>query len=140
MFAKDSRILIADDMRTMRIIVKKTLVSLGFNDIVEAEDGQIAWARINESLKENKSFHLIISDWNMPNLSGVDLLKVVRKTPAIAKVPFLLLTAESDGAQVMEAAQSGVSAYIVKPFNQVQLQEKLVMAYKKHFGATKNAA
>ena len=140
MFPKNTRILIADDMRTMRAIVKKGLNMLGYEDITEAHDGKQAWDEIEKSLKENKPFKLIISDWNMPVMLGIDLLKRVRQTAQTKSTPFVLLTAESEKDQLIEAAKSGVSGYIIKPFTQEVLKEKLQSIYAKLNPTTKPAA
>ena len=132
MFAKDTKILIADDMKTMRIIVKKALLTIGFSDITEVEDGARGLEEFTKAAGSSKPFGLIVSDWNMPNMQGIDFLKQVRASKTKPKTPFVLLTAESDGAQVMEAVSAGVSSYILKPFTPDQLKEKLLIAYKKH--------
>lgn len=128
MFAKNTRILILDDMLTMRKIVKNTLKSLGYEDIQEAADGNQGWELLQAS---NPPVQLIVSDWNMPNCTGIDLLKKVRGDAKYAKTPFVLLTAEAEIHQVKDALASGVSAYIVKPFTPDSLKEKLEQAYKK---------
>ncbi len=135
MFAPETRILVVDDMLTMRKMVKKALTSIGFSNIVEAPDGEQAWKKVQDAAGLGAPFQLIISDWNMPNKKGIDLLKDVRGYEQTKNTPFLLLTAESEKAQVIEAVTAGVSEYIIKPFNKEGLEVKLQNAYKKHFGA-----
>jgi two-component system, chemotaxis family, chemotaxis protein CheY len=130
MFGKDTNILIIDDMVTMRKLVTKHLTQLGFTKITEASDGAVGWTEIEKAHKAGKPFDLIISDWNMPNVTGIDLLKKVRTTGPTRQVPFVLLTAESEKGQIEVAAKLNVSAYLVKPFRPEELAEKLKMAYE----------
>ena len=131
MFSTDLKVLIVDDMLTMRKIVTKSCRDLGFKNFVEAADGALAWKTLNE----NPDVGLIISDWNMPNMSGLDFLKRVRADSKFAPLPFVLLTAESELEQVKTAVAAGVDNYIVKPFTPSVLQQKLDHVYQK-----KNAA
>jgi two-component system chemotaxis response regulator CheY len=126
MFDLKTKVLVVDDMLTMRKIVTKILKELGFSDITEAADGQEAWTKT-----QTGGFGLIISDWNMPNCSGLEFLKRVRADQKLAKTPFLLVTAEAEQQQVVEAIKSGVDQYIVKPFTPDGLKSKLESAYKK---------
>ncbi|AZZ35594.1 hypothetical protein CIK05_01865 [Bdellovibrio sp. qaytius] len=128
MFSTSTKILIIDDMKTMRKIVAKALKDLGFENITESEDGLKGWEAISAP---NADYGLVISDWNMPNGSGIDLLKKVRTDSRFAKLPFMLVTAESEKAQVLEALTVGVSAYVIKPFSMQTLQIKMVEAFKK---------
>lgn len=125
MFPKDTKILVVDDMMTMRKLVRKTLQDLGFSNISEADDGERAWPEIEKALSIGAPFQLVISDWNMPKLSGIDLLKKIRGKDETKALPFILLTAEAEKAQVMTAIQAGVNAYITKPFAPATLSEKL---------------
>ncbi|MGE3610971.1 MAG: response regulator [Bacteriovoracaceae bacterium] len=127
MFKADIRILVVDDMLTMRKVVSKILRDLGYSDITQAVDGNDAWEKAKDG-----TFGLIISDWNMPNCTGVEFLKRVREDAKTAKTPFLLVTAEAEQHQIIEAIQSGVDQYVVKPFTTAGLQEKLAMVYKKY--------
>ena len=120
-------ILIVDDFPTMRKIVKSVLKQLGYQNIVEAEDGQIA---INV-LRSNPHIEFFVSDWNMPNMTGIELLKAVRADPKLKHLPFLMVTAEADKDNIVEAVKSGVSNYIVKPFNAATLKEKIDKIFKK---------
>lgn len=131
MFAPNTRILIADDMMTMRKIVTKNLKDLGFTDIQESADGNIAWDLLQKS---NPPVQLIISDWNMPNCTGLEFLKKVRADAKYGKIPFLLLTAEAEIHQVKEAMAAGVTNYIIKPFTAESLKEKLEQSHKKMGG------
>lgn len=131
MWKSDARILVIDDMTTMRKVVIKSLKEFGFTDFQEASDGNLGWEVLNQS---SPPIQLIISDWNMPNCSGLDLLKKIRSDAKFRNLPFILLTAESESHQVMEAVRSGVSNYIVKPFTPPQLKEKIDQTYKKIYG------
>ncbi len=113
-------ILVVDDFSTMRKILKNNLRQLGFSNILEAEDGRLAL----EELKKNK-VDLIISDWNMPNMTGLELLKAVRSDEGLKQLPFVMVTAEGQKDNVMEAAKAGVNNYIVKPFTPEIFEEKL---------------
>jgi two-component system chemotaxis response regulator CheY len=128
MFDLNTRVLIIDDMTTMRKIVSKACKDIGFTDIVEAVDGVKGWEALSSS---TPPVGLIISDWNMPNCTGIDLLRRVRADSRFAKLPFILLTAESEGHQVAEAVKAGVDNYIVKPFTPDLLQKKLDETHKK---------
>ena len=121
------RVLVADDMMTMRKIVAKTLKELGFTDIIEAADGAQAWTALAQS---EVPVGLIVSDWNMPNSTGIDLLKRVRSESRFKHLPFVLVTAESEKTQIIEAINAGASNYVVKPFTSDILREKLTSAFK----------
>jgi two-component system chemotaxis response regulator CheY len=114
------KVLVVDDFATMRRIVKGVLKQLGFNNIIEAEDGNSA---LNELRKEK--IGLIVSDWNMPNMTGLDLLKAVRSDASLKGIPFVMVTAEGQKENVVEAVKSGVTNYIVKPFTPETFGEKL---------------
>lgn len=128
MFDPTTKVLVVDDMMTMRKIVVKACKDIGFSDIAEAPDGQKAWEVIQAAAP---AIGLVISDWNMPNCTGLDLLKRVRADSRFKNVPFVLLTAESEGHQVAEAVKQGVDNYIVKPFTPELLQRKLEETHKK---------
>ncbi|PKN24670.1 MAG: response regulator [Deltaproteobacteria bacterium HGW-Deltaproteobacteria-21] len=114
------KVLVVDDFATMRRIVKGVLKQLGFSNIIEAEDGNMALGE----LKKEK-IGLIVSDWNMPNMSGLDLLKAVRGDASLKAIPFIMVTAEGQKENVIEAVKAGVSNYIVKPFTPETFGEKL---------------
>ncbi len=114
------KILIVDDFATMRRILKNILKQLGFKNLVEADDGTTAW-----DMLEEQSISLIISDWNMPKMTGLELLKKVRASDTHKKTPFLMVTAEAQKQNVIEAVQAGVSNYVVKPFTAEAISDKL---------------
>ena len=120
------RVLVVDDFSTMRRIVKNTLRQIGFTNIEEAEDGQKAYDRL-----ASEKFDFVVSDWNMPNMTGIDLLRKVRATPQLKHLPFLMVTAEAKQENVVEAIKAGVSNYIVKPFTVATLQEKVAKIFKE---------
>ena len=120
------KILVVDDFATMRQIVKKSLGALGLHNITEAVDGVDALAKL-----EKGDFNFIISDWNMPNMMGIDFLKAVRASDKLKGIPFLMVTAEAKRENVIEAAKAGVSQYIVKPFTVESLEEKLKAIFNK---------
>jgi two-component system, chemotaxis family, chemotaxis protein CheY len=118
--SKDMKFLVVDDYSTMRRIVKNLLHDLGYANVAEADDGKTALP-----LLENGSFDFLITDWNMPGMPGLDLLKAVRANDRLKKLPVLMLTAEAKREQIVEAAQAGVSGYVIKPFTAVTLKEKI---------------
>lgn len=113
-------ILVVDDFSTMRRIIKGLLQDLGFANITEADDGLTAL-----SLLKAGNFDLLITDWNMPGMQGVELLRQVRADERMKKLPVLMLTAEAKRAQIVAAAQAGVSGYVIKPFTAATLKEKI---------------
>lgn len=131
MFDLKTRILIVDDMVTMRKLVAKSLREIGFTDLTEAADGTEGWSAINAA---EPAFGLIVSDWNMPNASGLDLLKRVRHDSRFGKTPFILVTAEAEESQIVEAARAGVSQYLVKPFTTELLRERIESVHRKMSG------
>jgi two-component system chemotaxis response regulator CheY len=133
MFSGTTKVLVVDDMRTMRKIVTATLQQCGFKEIVEADDGATAWPLLEQAAATDKPFGLVLSDWNMPKMPGIELLKKVRghASPALKTLPFLLVTAEAEQKNIIEAVQAGVSNYVVKPFSPAQLQDKLNQVQKK---------
>lgn len=124
------KILVVDDMKTIRKVVTKLLGDLGYENVTVAEDGIPAWEMIQDASASNEPFEFIISDWNMPGMLGIDLLKKVRSTPAISKTKFLMLTAESEQANIIIAVKAGVNDYTIKPFTKDVLEAKM----KKLFG------
>jgi two-component system chemotaxis response regulator CheY len=123
---KNMKILVVDDFSTMRRIIKNLLRDLGFNNTTEADDGNSALP-----LLQNGTFDFLITDWNMPGMQGIDLLKAVRSDPKLQKLPVLMVTAESKRDQIVEAAQAGVNGYIVKPFTAVTLKEKIEKIFER---------
>ncbi len=114
------KFLVVDDFSTMRRIVRNLLKELGFTNVDEAEDGVNALVKLR-----SESFDLVISDWNMPNMTGIELLRQVRADAALRHLPLLMITAEAKKENIIEAAQAGASGYIVKPFTAATLDEKL---------------
>lgn len=125
MLPQKAKILVVDDMSTMRKLIKKSLTELGYTEVVEAVDGEDAWTKIGDALKTDKPVQLVLSDWNMPKMKGIDLLIKVRGTVGTKSLPFVLLTAESEKDQVANALKAGVNAYLLKPFTKDQLAEKI---------------
>jgi len=121
----DIAILVVDDFSTMRRILKSCLQQLGFKNISEADDGVNAMSKL-----KTKDFKLIISDWNMPNMMGIDLLKAVRADEKYKTVPFVMVTAEGLKENVMEALKAGASNYVIKPFTAEILGQKLGTVFK----------
>jgi two-component system chemotaxis response regulator CheY len=123
---KNMKILIVDDFSTMRRIIKNLLRDLGFNNTSEADDGNSALPMLQAG-----GFDFLVTDWNMPGMQGIDLLKAVRADAKLAKLPVLMVTAESKREQIIEAAQAGVSGYIVKPFTAITLKEKIDKIFER---------
>ncbi|ADG17088.1 two-component system chemotaxis response regulator CheY [Paraburkholderia atlantica] len=117
---KGMKILVVDDFPTMRRIVRNLLKELGYSNVDEAEDGQAGLARLRSG-----SYEFVISDWNMPNLDGLAMLKEIRADASLAHLPVLMVTAESKKENIIAAAQAGASGYVVKPFTAATLDEKL---------------
>ncbi len=119
------KILVVDDMSTMRRIVKNILKQLGFNNLEEAENGQ-------EALKKLKAdtYGFVVSDWNMPVMMGIDMLRAIRADEKLKTIPVLMVTAEAQKENLMEAVQAGVSNYVVKPFTAETMQEKINKIFK----------
>jgi len=117
---KNIRFLVVDDFSTMRRIVRNLLKELGFVNVEEAEDGAVALGMLR-----NGGFDFVISDWNMPNMDGLALLKSMRADETLKKIPVLMVTAEAKKENIVAAAQAGANGYVVKPFTAVTLDEKL---------------
>ena len=126
---KDMKILVVDDFSTMRRIVKNLLNDLGYPNVSEADDGITAWPLLQQG-----EFDFLITDWNMPGMPGLELLKAVRADERLKKMPVLMLTAESKREQIVEAAQAGVNGYVIKPFTAVTLKEKIDKIVESHAG------
>jgi two-component system chemotaxis response regulator CheY len=123
---KHIRILVVDDFATMRKVIRNLLKQVGYENIVEAEDGAIALKTL-----KSKTIDLVISDWNMPNMTGIELLKAVRADEDLKATPFLMVTAEALQDNVIAAVKAGVSNYIVKPFTAEILNEKIMKILDK---------
>lgn len=116
----DMRVLIVDDFSTMRRIVRNILRQIGLNNVVEADDGTTAWDTLNRD-----KIDFIVSDWNMPKMTGIELLRKVRSSEQFANIPFLMVTAEAQQENIIEAVQAKVSNYIVKPFTADTMKQKI---------------
>ena len=123
---KNMKILIVDDFSTMRRIIKNLLRDLGFTNTQEADDGTTALPMLR-----NGDFDFLVTDWNMPGMTGIDLLKQVRADPKLAALPVLMVTAEAKRDQIIEAAQAGVNGYVVKPFTAQVLKEKIDKIFER---------
>lgn len=132
MFPTDTKFLVVDDFATMRKIIKKVLNELGYTNVQEADDGKTALPLIQQAHDAGQPYGFIISDWNMPGMQGIDLLKACRVDPRFKSTPFMLVTAESEQKHILEAAKSGVSDYVVKPFNSATLKAKMERVWAKH--------
>jgi two-component system chemotaxis response regulator CheY len=123
---KNMRILVVDDFSTMRRIIRNLLGELGFENIEEADDGATAMP-----LLDSQPFDLLVLDWNMPGVPGIDVLKWVRAHERLSAMPILMVTAEAKREQIVEAAQAGVSGYVVKPFTAATLKQKLERIFER---------
>ena len=134
MFPANTKFLVVDDFATMRKIIKKVLTELGYTNVEEAEDGKPAFQMLQNAQTAGQPFQFVISDWNMPGMTGLDLLKACKADPNFKNMPFMLVTAESEQKNIVEAAKNGVSDYVVKPFNAQTLKGKLERIWTKHSG------
>lgn len=123
---KNMKILIVDDFSTMRRIIKNVLHELGFNNTDEADDGTTALPMLKAG-----SYDFLITDWNMPGMQGIDLLKALRADARLASLPVLLVTAEAKRDQIVKAAEAGVNGYIIKPFTPDTLREKIAKIFER---------
>ena len=120
------KFLVVDDFSTMRRIVRNLLKELGFTNVDEAEDGQVALQKLN-----SLPFDFVVTDWNMPNMDGLTLLQNIRANPSLKHLPVLMITAEAKKENIIAAAQAGASGYIVKPFTAGTMGEKLNKIFEK---------
>jgi two-component system, chemotaxis family, chemotaxis protein CheY len=125
-----TKFLVVDDFPTMRRIIRNLLKELGFNNVDEAEDGVAGLAKLRSG-----DFHFVVSDWNMPNMTGLDMLKEIRADAQLKHLPVLMVTAEAKKENIIAAAQAGANGYVVKPFTAATLDEKL----KKIFASLEKA-
>jgi len=123
---KNMRVLIVDDFSTMRRIIKNLLADLGFNNTVEADDGNSALVVLRR-----EPVDLVVTDWNMPGMSGIELLRAIRGDAQLRTLPVLMVTAEAKREQIIDAAQAGVNGYIIKPFTAQTLEEKLAKIFER---------
>jgi len=126
---RNIKILVVDDFSTMRRIIKNLLQELGYSNIQEADDGNTALPMLRAG-----KFDFVVTDWNMPEMTGIDLLKAIRADPALKVIPEVTATAENSREQIIEAAQSGVNGYIVKPFTGATLKEKIDRIFERLAG------
>lgn len=132
MFPTDIRILVVDDMKNMRQLVKGQLKSMGYKNIVEGNNGKVAFDVLEEQNKKGEPVGLILSDWNMPEMTGLEFLQKVRSTDLYKDLPFLMITAEGEQRQVIQAIKAGVSNYVTKPFSPQTFKTKFEAVWKKH--------
>lgn len=123
---KDIKILVVDDFSTMRRIIKNLLKELGLTNVVEADDGATALPILKQG-----GIEFLITDWNMPEMTGIELLEHVRSDPNLANIPVLMVTAEAKREQIIATAQAGVNGYVVKPFTAVTLKEKIDKIFER---------
>ncbi|MGB2742291.1 MAG: chemotaxis response regulator CheY [Cognaticolwellia sp.] len=123
---KNMKVLVVDDFSTMRRIIKNLLRDLGFTNISEADDGNTALPMLKDG-----DFDFVVTDWNMPGMQGIDLLKAIRADARLSSIPVLMVTAEAKKEQIVMAAQAGVNGYIVKPFTAATLNTKLNKIFER---------
>lgn len=140
MFPQNTRFLVVDDFATMRKIIKKVLNELGYTQVDEADDGTTALPMIKAAHDAGQPYGFIVSDWNMPGMQGIDLLKSCKTDARFKTTPFMLVTAESEQKHILEAAKAGVSDYVVKPFNAATLKAKMERVWAKHNPSTAKAS
>lgn len=131
MFPVDTRFLIVDDSPALRNLERGQLSRLGYKDVVEADDGQMALELATEHQSKGRPFGIILLDWNMPVMTGIDFLAKIKADPVLKAIPVLLVTAESDLKQVIQAISTGASDYLVKPFDEYQLKAKLFSVWDR---------
>lgn len=131
MFARSTKILIVDDMVAMRNILRKNLSDLGLRNVIEADDGEDAWDEIGIALNHNAPIQLILSDWHMPRMEGIALLRKVRTFAETHLTPFLMLLAESEKGLIAEAMHSGATDCLFKPIEPTKFAEKLFSVWQK---------
>ncbi|WP_109338955.1 chemotaxis response regulator CheY [Saliniradius amylolyticus] len=123
---KNMKILVVDDFSTMRRIIKNLLKDLGFTNVQEADDGNTALPMLQQG-----DFDFVVTDWNMPGMQGIDLLRAIRSDDNLKHLPVLMVTAEAKKEQIVAAAQAGVNGYVVKPFTAATLKEKLDKIFER---------
>lgn len=120
------KILVVDDIMSMRHIVKRALLDIGFKDIQDAQNGEDGLEKLRAG-----GYGLLLLDWNMPVMSGIDMLRTIRADPVLHSLPVLMISAEAQAEQIMEAVKAGVSGYLVKPFSTQSLQDRLEKIFQK---------
>ena len=123
---KNMKIIVVDDFSTMRRIIKNLLKDLGFTNVQEADDGNTALPMLQQG-----DFDFVITDWNMPGMQGIDLLRAIRADEKLKHLPVLMVTAEAKKEQIVAAAQAGVNGYVIKPFTAGTLKEKLTKIFER---------
>ncbi|MAL01435.1 MULTISPECIES: chemotaxis response regulator CheY [Alcaligenaceae] len=129
MVQKNIKILVVDDFPTMRRIIRNLLKDLGFENVDEAEDGQMGLDKVRDN-----NFDLVVSDWNMPNMDGLSMLQAIRADEKLGKTPVLMVTAEAKKENIVAAAKAGANGYVVKPFTAAVLEEKINKIFDKQGG------
>jgi two-component system chemotaxis response regulator CheY len=130
MFPPSTKTLIADDMLTMRKMVRRCLEDLGVANVTEAKDGAEAYEKLENAAEMNALYELLVTDWNMPNLKGIDLVKKIRANPKLATIPIMFVTAENTMEQVKAGIAAGATHYVVKPFSPATFHQKLEIVYQ----------
>lgn len=125
MLPKNTKILVVDDMSTMRRIVKNSLKEIGYENLVDAKNVELAWNIVQEAQQSGNPVDVIFCDWNMPVVSGLELLKKIRSEKDTVDLPFIMLTAKSDERDLAQAEDVGVTAYMTKPFSKEELENQL---------------
>jgi two-component system chemotaxis response regulator CheY len=133
-FPPHTNVLIVDDMKQMRAMVKGQVRLLGLKNVWEATNGKEAMAILERQAAEGNPIHLILSDWNMPVMTGIDFLSAVRTSPIFKDLPFVMITAEGERHQILQAIQRGVSNYMTKPFTPASFKSKLEIVWSKYAG------
>jgi two-component system chemotaxis response regulator CheY len=129
MFPKDTKILIVDDLLTMRKVIQKCLSDNGLRNVMAADDGVTGWQAVERAIEAGQPFQLILSDWNMPIMNGTDFLKKARAHPVMKDVPFIIVTTEDEKAWGDASLKAGASSHLVKPFSTFSVTEKLKSVY-----------
>ncbi len=127
------KFLVVDDMLAMRKTVARQLKELGVTQITEAADGGLGKEQLTQAIKLSQPFNFVVCDWNMPNMTGLELLRYCRGEKTLAHLAFLMVTAESEMSQIADAVASGVDNYLIKPFTPATFKEKISAVYSKRF-------
>lgn len=140
MYPLNTRFLIVDDHSSMRKTIRDILAEMGYHNSVEAEDGQNAFDVLKLHANSKDAIEFIISDWNMPIMTGFDLLKKCRGSIQFKGLPFMLVTGEREQSQIVEAAKAGVSDYVIKPFSAMKIKDKIEKIYVKNSTTNRKVA
>lgn len=139
MFSPKTKFLVVDDYATMRRVIVRILSEMGYSNVVEAENGQQAFEILQTELKGIDPVQFVVSDWNMPVMMGIDFLRLCRRSENFKSLPFILVTAEGEQSQILDAARAGVNDYLMKPFTAAKFKEKIERIYNK-LATTKKAS